>query len=162
MTNSAIHELRRLNQESETAKGFFELLARRKNSATVTKVDRALGLLLADGVSASRGEVIRIMQRLRDIGMGRFIIGRKGQPSRIEWSVNVISMSRAATGQTDEIDMTLPESANADEEDEGQEDVLEHRFHLRSDFTVTVELPVGITTSEAERLANFIRTLPIQ
>ncbi len=38
---------------------------------------------------------------------------------------------------------------------------LEHALNLRSDFCVELVLPVDLSNSEAERLAAFVKTLPL-
>ena len=41
------------------------------------------------------------------------------------------------------------------------ESSLVHSFHLRPDFQVSVRLPLDLTEREAERIAMFIRSLPM-
>jgi hypothetical protein len=40
--------------------------------------------------------------------------------------------------------------------------MLSHTYNLRVDLPVTIDLPTDLTRNEAERLASFIRTLPIE
>lgn len=39
--------------------------------------------------------------------------------------------------------------------------MLQHSFHLRPGFQVTIELPEDLTEREADRLARFIQSLPV-
>lgn len=41
-----------------------------------------------------------------------------------------------------------------------QPDTLKHSYNLRMDYIVSIELPVDISTREAERLCLFIQSLP--
>ncbi|HXJ56995.1 MAG TPA: hypothetical protein VNU68_10050 [Verrucomicrobiae bacterium] len=37
-----------------------------------------------------------------------------------------------------------------------------HSFRLRQDVTVSLNLPIDLSTREAERLARFIQALPLK
>ena len=161
MSNDIINLLRGFYGESELSRAFFEILARRKNDTRVTKVDRILGLLLNDGARVVRQDVVRLMQRLSEMGLGKFVVGRHSKPSRFEWQTSALDAARAASGESNEIDLSAPPVSEAEQDDSGEEDMLEHRFHLRPDFNLTMELPVDLTPVEAERLAAFIKTLPL-
>jgi hypothetical protein len=39
---------------------------------------------------------------------------------------------------------------------------LQHSFHLRADTEVTLDLPADLSQSEADRLAAFVKTLPLE
>lgn len=162
MSDDIIKLLQNLYQESGLSRAFFDILARRKNDARITKVDRMLGLLLNDGVHVSRLDVVRLMQKLGEMGLGRFVLGRHSKPSRFEWQASALEVARVASGESNEIDLSAPTPVSEDAQDDAvEDDVLEHRFHLRPDFNLTIELPVNLSPSEAERLAAFIKTLPI-
>ena len=51
-------------------------------------------------------------------------------------------------------------------EDADQEDLqpsaIKHSYRLRPDFIVQIELPADLNAREAERLADFIKTLPFE
>jgi hypothetical protein len=42
-----------------------------------------------------------------------------------------------------------------------EQQVFEHLYHLREDFTVRLILPQDLTHDEAERLRTFIKSLPL-
>ncbi len=161
MTQSILTQLQALYAESEVTKSFFEILARRTNDAKTTKVDRMSALLNKENVAATRQEILRIMKRLEELSLGRYIPGRHSSPSRFEWSTSALAAAKAAIGQSSDLDLSLPPGPEASDEDEIEQDSLEHRFHLRPELQVVIELPVDFSPQEAERLAAFIRTLPI-
>ena len=68
------------------------------------------------------------------------------------------SAGQAAAGGPQEIEQ-IPEE---EEEAELGTDMLSHTFHLRADTRITFELPTDLSKQEAERLAAFIRILPIE
>jgi hypothetical protein len=64
----------------------------------------------------------------------------------------------AARGETQEIE-SVPEES---EQEEVVEDMLSHAYNLRTNLQVTFDLPADLSASEADRLAAFIKTLPIE
>lgn len=141
--------------ENPTAKALFDHLASRERDRSTTTVDRLLSSLVGDGHQMSRGDVVRVLQRLEELGCGRFVPGRWGHPSRFEWEVGLTDVGRAAAGEAVKI-----EAAPENEPDEPQDDLLEHHFRLRKDLDVPFKLPADLNQSEAARLAAFIQTLP--
>jgi len=70
----------------------------------------------------------------------------------------MVSAGRAAAGEPQEIEQIPEEQV----EQHLGVDMLSHTFYLRADTPVTFELPVDLTKQEAERIAAFIKTLPIE
>jgi len=132
--------------------------ARRHRNQTETKVDRILSIFWSQGHDISRGQVIDAFRQLEDAGLGQFAAGRHGWPSRFVWSVGMVSAGRAAAGEPQEIEQIPEEQV----EQHLGVDMLSHTFYLRADTPVTFELPVDLTKQEAERIAAFIKTLPIE
>lgn len=161
---NAINRLKSLYGESPANELFFKILARRKRRAWITKVDRILGLMLSEdeSVNVNRGEIVRLMQELAGLGFGRFVPGRHSRPSRMEWSVDVLELAKVAMGESDTVSEVQPEDINDEADEDADSEVLEHKFYLRSNFLVRIELPMDFTASEADRLAGFLKSLPIE
>jgi hypothetical protein len=153
-----IDRLKNLYRQSPAAQFVLDQAARRQRNQTETKIDRIVALLAAEGHEISRGDVIDAFRSLEDLGAGQFVTGRRGWPSRFVWSVGMVSVGRAAAGEPQEIESIPDESF----EEESASTLLAHSFYLRVDMPVTIELPVDLTKGEAERLASFVRTLPIE
>jgi hypothetical protein len=94
-----IETLRQLYNDSPIAKAFFDHAARRERDQSETKVDRILVRLRADGHEFRRREVIELFRKMQDQGLGQFVEGRHGWPSRFVWSTGLTSVGRAATGE---------------------------------------------------------------
>jgi len=161
MTSSILTQLQALYSESEVTKAFFGILARRTNDAKETRVNRTAKLLEAESVAVTHREITRIMNRLGELGLGRYIPGRHSSPSRFEWSTSAKAAANAAIGQTSDLDLSLPPGPEVFEEEDQEVGTLEHRFFLRPELQVVIELPVDFSPQEADRLAAYIKTLPI-
>ena len=95
--------LRQLYRQSPVAQAFFDHAARRERDQSETKVDRILILLRAEGHVFPRRDIINLFRRLEEQGCGQFVEGRRGWPSRFVWSAGLISVGRAAAGESQPI-----------------------------------------------------------
>lgn len=152
-----IEGLRSLYKSNAIATSFLDHAAQRERDRGETSVERAQTILRDEGTEASRGDVVALYQQLERLGCGKFIVGRWNKHSRFSWSVSIVSVGKAAAGEQQfvaEIPETPPES-------EEHSESLSHTYHLRPETSITIELPVDLTAQEAERLASFIKTLPM-
>src|ERR1035438_4439468 len=93
----------KLYRESPVAQAFFDHAAKRERDQSETKVDRILILLRAEGHAFPRRDIINLFRRLEEQGCGQFVEGRRGWPSRFVWSAGLISVGRAAAGESQPI-----------------------------------------------------------
>lgn len=148
-------ELRRLYAARPAVKAVLDHFASRQRDRSETTIDRVHELLLAEGKSLTRTEVVHVFRELHGIGAGIFVIGRKGHPSRFRWSVSATQLARFAAGEDTPVNLAVkPDSPRE------RSDVIAHRFVLRPAFTVSFQLPSDLSSTEATRLSDFIRTLP--
>jgi hypothetical protein len=138
----------------------LDYAAGRQNNATETKMRRIHWLLTSQGKQISYADTIAAFRVLQDLEAGQLVLGRRGSHSRFVWSVEMVSLGKAAAGNPNEI-QPIPEE-NLDQEGAEDTDTVSHSYNLRLHSPVTFELPEDLTKGEAERLATFIRTLPIE
>ena len=145
----------------------FEIFKDREKDSKETKLDRLEDLIRAKGCSPQRVDMVSLLKGLEQAGCGRFVVGRRGAPSRFEWSVSLRSVGLAATSGSDavsKIDRDADENDGEEQLTVGDEldesSLILHSFVLRPDFRVKLELPVDLTARESRRLAEFLRTLP--
>lgn len=101
------------------------------------------------GLDVSRSEGISLLRRLDELGLGDFKIGRRGRPTRLEWSVGV------RKGLAEETEVSKEEGQSSPSA--GQ---IMHQFQLRPTLAVELVLPSDLTQHEAARLAAFVQALP--
>lgn len=155
--------LRHLANENPAAAAYFELLMKRKKNTREARVDRVV-----THTGCQRSEVVDMFKKMEELGLGRFIVGRKGSPSRFEWHVFLTDVAQVYAGEDNELEIVSPDDLEEFEEDEddlglfGDDELLEHRYVLRAgDEPIFIKLPQDLTQHEADRLAAFIKTLPI-
>ena len=91
---STVEKLRELYRSSDIAKSFFDSVGSRQNDAHVTTVDR-----ICDLSTGNRTDVIEFCKTLDKLQVGRFLIGRKGRKSRIEWNYSLLKVGDLARGE---------------------------------------------------------------
>jgi hypothetical protein len=106
-----IEQIRELYRTDKLAQRVFDWTAARSRDATSTSVDRICSLL-----GISRGEAVALARRLADAGCGQFLIGRRGQPSRLRWEYSCISLGQAAAGESEDLEAADHPVPDEDEE----------------------------------------------
>lgn len=149
---SNVVKLKKVYKTNESIRRICDDLAAREKVYREWPVER-----MCQRTGLSRADVIDAFRIFENLGFGRFLVGRRGQQSRFYAEVSMVSVGKAATGETTEV--------AADEIEEGDEESAEggsikHTFRLRPGQSVEFTLPANLTTAEAARLADFIKALP--
>ncbi len=149
-------KLKELYKKTPQARAVLDHLASRERNWSTTTVGRIQANVDSSGNPVSRGDVIEVFRALEEAGCGTFKTGRKGWESRFEWTAQMVAVGQAASGENVKVEEMTKEEAGGEE----AEITLRHSYHLRHDVSVTFELPRDLTPIEAERLAQFLRSLP--
>lgn len=143
--------------------GFFRTLALRTRNTSVTEIDKFVKSdELADlGPEYKRKRLaIQFFKGLETLGIGDFRIGRRGSATRFIWSVPMLEVAHTAVPNVSRSENASPGKTKS--EAASRLIVVTHRYVLREDFTVTLDLPLDLIPSEADRLSAMIRTLPLE
>lgn len=159
-----IRGLKKLYASDPCAKSMLDYVATRKYNSFETTVDRLAIVLSQAGSTWTRPEIIGAFKSLEALGCGVFIIGRRGQPSRFQWEMQMVEVGRAAKGEEQTVQPLIVNEAKKEEPEANElsANSIRHTFNLRPDFTVTFDLPADFSAREATRLADFVRTLPFE
>ena len=156
---------------------FFTWLTEQPGGARETDLDA-----IESAAGLSRPQAIMLCKQLQEAAVGRFVAGRRGRSSRVEWIVDPRAIgavfaqadggtqadeagwrdldepapARARSSSTSQLQTPAPAPAPASPE---REDEDRHLFRLRPDRQVRVSLPIDLTRREAARLADFVRAL---
>lgn len=153
--------------DNEVRLKFFDWIATRKRHTGRVTVDNAMKITEA----TSRREVIELFKGLAELQLARFIKGAHGHSTRIVWLFDLIRI-RDTYLNDDEvlIDDELDDDDFGDDDFDDDDDcddseligMTKHLYVLRNDsYPIEIYLPDDLTSREAERLARFIQTLPV-
>ncbi len=154
-----VEELKAAYLANDAVRAICDEMGARQRNQTETKLHRMLSLLGNDGASIRKPALIAGFRELQRVECGKYIEGRRGWPSRFVWTVESINACRVAQGEQIEAAEFSP--VDDDVDDQEQNDTLDHYFNLRADFQVEIVLPIDMSQSEANRLAAFIQSLPL-
>jgi hypothetical protein len=145
---SNIDDVKRVYIDSNLAKAIFDYMASRPGDEQATTVERLREIAADARIAASRGEARHLLRTLAQLGCGRFLVGRRGQDTRIKWKVSTSILGKAA------------KNAGSDIAEKSKD--MSVTYPLRPDREVALALPKDLTVREANRLADFIKTLPFE
>src|SRR5574338_313739 len=134
---------------SNSAKKFV-----RTNQIAQTAVRRGGETTTVDDLAnegARRDEVVTILKRMEGLRLGQFVLGRKGNPSRFEWSNGAIGELRSELGRNRPT--RLPRHP---QEAQVATSMLEKVVTLRKSLDVRLILPKDLNHEEAARLSVAI------
>ena len=101
---SKIDDLRAYYESGGLFRDFCDWAASRKNDARWTTTDRLQSVLHAENRS-----VVQLLKELERLGCGRFVVGRRGHKSRIEWYFSLRSIGAVSRGEREDIEEADPE-----------------------------------------------------
>lgn len=99
-----------------------------------------------------RGDAIEFLKELESVGLGKFLAGRRQQVSRFKWNVSAKTFAREFIARH--------QRASNGEDTLRTSELHTHRFLVRPGIEVEFQLPLNFSPDEANRLADFIKTLP--
>lgn len=116
--------------------------------------------------TALKKEALDFFKKLESFGCGKVLLGRRKLKTRIRWHpYGAIAVAKAFLKDLDSfLEAEIGPSEGKDSSnlpsDNVQRDLHQHRFLLRPDLQIAVGLPLDLTKDEANRLAEFIRSIP--
>lgn len=164
--------LRRIAAGNKRFAPFFQWAIEQPEGTRETPLDD-----IEHAVGLSRLQAVSLCKQLQDATVGRFIAGRRGRPSRLEWNVDpravgaVIAQSEETLEEDGEDEAASPRRARALPQQRShpepvvvvqtaeREDEDRYAYRIRHDRQVHFALPVDLTQREAARLAEFVRAL---
>jgi len=107
----------------------------------------------------SRSDIVSALRMLEGAGMGKFIVGRHGHPSRFEWApTTVLRSARIKTpppAPSQVIPKAKPET-DFESEANGARLIRPHTINLRPGLDIFLALPDNLSTEDAVKIARFI------
>ncbi|TGL55688.1 hypothetical protein EHQ61_00050 [Leptospira wolffii] len=150
-----VGKLKDMYRKSESFRKIFDHFASRINNSAVTKMNRFLYVLNSPNHFVDRSEAISFFRELESAGFGEYVEGRKGWPSRFEWTSQLVEVGKAASGELEDVNQVNDKSGK-----DSNEEMINHYLQLRPELIVSFELPVDLSENEAKRLSQFMLALP--
>ncbi|MFT4116579.1 hypothetical protein [Bradyrhizobium sp.] len=94
LANDVVKAIRQLYDHNPIAQKLFDLNAERERDASSSSLD-----VISRKLDISRGDAVALARALEEAGCGEFKVGRRGAPSRFEWSYSCIGLGKAAAGE---------------------------------------------------------------
>jgi hypothetical protein len=117
----------------------------------------ALDRLASELGDEQRYDIVASLKELEKAGAGTFEVGRAGRKARFLWSGKKLAFEKGVSKARPPKRALAPAATQASTGGE-----LEHRFHLRPGFVVSVGLPADVTSSEVTRFCQFLQALPFE
>lgn len=161
MSSNTLTTLRKLSAKDSDFKNTFEFLASYVKSRWITRADD-----LVNAGKCSYPNAVTVLRELAELGLGTFVVGRRGRRTRLEWNRHPATTAKAVLDPTatalpssiHDDDESILDEESADFEDAGRKTFIDE-YKLRHDFVVKVLLPADLTRDEATRLADHVRTM---
>ena len=152
--DSTISHLIDIYNNIAKASSLFDYLTYASNHYKVNSVQH-----LVNETDAEYYTIVEILKLLDNLGVGKFIVGRKGKDSRIEWSYHPKSLGEAANKKRSTL-LGVPKGI--DEYDGGGEDkeISAHSFFLRPNYKLELTLPTNFDRADLKRLEKWLDTIP--
>ena len=90
--------LRTAYVEDPAVQVVIDHFASRQYNQNVTEIDALRDRLERDGTPLYKSDLIRALRRMDALGVGRFLVGRRGQATRFEWHEKSLTARKLATG----------------------------------------------------------------
>jgi hypothetical protein len=150
---SAVAELRKSYEEWAPTRRLIqwarEIEATPEETPTAD-LSRLLHLKSADAKDLFKG--------IDKLGLGKFIVGRRTHPSRLQWQYTLPSIAAVATGEADAFE---PVGRNSLPGRDAASQLIEYVFQLRRDLKIKLSLPADFSQQDIVRLTAFLQTLPL-
>jgi serine/threonine protein kinase len=91
--------LRAAYGEDTAVRNIIDHFASRQYNQNTTELDTLRNKLEHSGTPVEEPGLIRALRRLDALGVGRFLLGRRGQPTRFEWHEKSLTVRSLATDE---------------------------------------------------------------
>jgi hypothetical protein len=92
--------LRAAYDEDPSVRIIIDHFAARQYNQNITELDTLRNKLEHTGTPVEKATLVRALRRLDALGVGRFLLGRRGQPTRFEWHEKSLTVRSLATDAT--------------------------------------------------------------
>lgn len=172
-----VEKLKTISSETPSAKSVFKYLFERRRGRQDTNIKRVQRILKESGTEVTSDDISDVFKKLQDLGIGKIVFGRRGNPNRFMWTANLRSIKDILEGKSNELfkqkatvkKLDLPKLAAKGGEKpapkpEAPEPMLPaaiESFHSNHAFivrkgAVEITVPANLTLEEAKSVAALL------
>ncbi len=176
MNNAMIVDLEKLkaiSTENQSSKSVFKYLFERRRGRQDTNIKRVQRLLKESGEPVNSNEISDVFRKLQELGIGKIVFGRRGNPNRFMWTANLLSIKELLEGKSQQLYKQNPTAKKLNQPkltssieappvvaQEPEKKVVEPK-RLRQTFIVRkgeieIEVPAVITDEEAKSIVALL------
>jgi len=155
MTELDVERLRDLAAGDSTRR-VLEIIKSRQRGRVETSIEKVEEWVTeVDPDANGRRQAIVLLRELEKANAGRIILGRGGNKTRFHWYFDMREVAGRALESAAPGELVAPKPPATDAP------MKRFVFPLRRDQDLIIEVPVDMTADERDRLADFIRILPV-
>jgi len=142
---------------SDPMRSVLEIIKNRQRGRAETSIEKVEQWVTeVDADANGRRQAIVLLRELERANAGRLIVGRGGKKTRFHWYFDMRevagrALESAASGETIAAKPPVGERLS----------LKRVVFPLRKDQDLIIEVPIDLSAEERDRLADFIRILPV-
>lgn len=149
-----IDQLSELYRSQESVQNLFNTLGEEPPEDGRTTVAE-----LCELTELPRADAIALLRELESLGVGKFTLGRRGHPSRLDWSIEPSELLNALDVHGAELSTRVAATAAPPALSGPEGETVEHLFWLRPGLRISLSLPADLTPEEAEALSTWVGLL---
>lgn len=150
--NNTVKALVELGLKSAPAREIFEFLATRESATLETSVDTVVKFVR----TIERTDIIEHFRTLDSIGVGTFIPGRRGWPSRFFWAYDLTTVGRVGLQMTATIEPMNPDGLHDHREVDARTAAQLMQMGHEA-VNLTIMLPANMPRKQAAKLADILQ-----
>lgn len=174
-----VDKLKTVATETSSAKSVFKYLFDRRRGRQDTNIKRVQRILKESGAEVTTNDISDVFRKLQDLGIGKIIFGRKGNPNRFIWTANLRSLREIIEGKSEELfkqrptakKFNLPKLAVTTDKSSGNYSALQtpiagsqqtrpHSTFIVRKGAIELEVPVNLTEEEAAGIVKLLSAAP--
>lgn len=94
--NASVTGLKRLYRGNSTARLLLDYFASRDRNRESTNFSRVMQIMAGQDEAPTRARVREVLRQLEKLGVGTFVVGRRGHPTRFIWSMPLTEVGMTA------------------------------------------------------------------
>lgn len=167
-----LEKLKAVANENQSSKSVFKYLFERRRGRQDTNIKRVQRILKESGSELNADDISNVFRKLQDLGIGKIVYGRRGNPNRFMWTANLRSIKDILEGKSQALYKQKPTAKKlnqpmltataaekpAETQDYGPTTPVHSGYHklIVRKGAIEIEVPASLTPEEAQGIAALL------